>query len=286
MATFQTVHELAGVATAIGPLVLAEAFGFSLFVLTYVAVAVGKEIRAIAFSEAGVPFTFVLVAVCEDMHAIALSLRLDPLADVAFSVATLPDAVAVLDALHPLAIVDFAVLPLVDALPIRFAIFVRAVVRISIRKDLVSAATSLVVGPFSLVGASVVIDEHAKAFSLPLFVQLAAIDAIFVLLDSEILSFPDSLVIELIRDHFIPLDRVTLIFELAILLTRWSEPLLDHLISDELRHFSLCHSCLHSGLRELEGLLREINNVQLRLWLFRFLVLVILDFVRSVLGFP
>ena len=128
----QAVQKLASVATAVRPLVLAETFWFTLFVLTYVTVAIGKEIRAIALSQTGVPLALILVPIGKHVHAIPLSLRLDPLTDVTFSIATLPDTISMFDALQPFTVVHFAILPLVHTFTICFIVFIGAMVRISI----------------------------------------------------------------------------------------------------------------------------------------------------------
>ena len=53
---------------------------------------------------------------------------------------------------------------------------------------------------------------------MPGNVQLAAVDAILVLLDAEIVAFADLFIVELITDHFIVLHSVTVVLKLAVLL--------------------------------------------------------------------
>ena len=183
------------------------------------------------------PLSLIFVAIGKDVHAEALRLRHDPLADVRLAVVAFPDTVSILDAIEPLAVVDLAILPRVDAFPVCFAIFMLAVIRVSIGEDLVATPVPLVLEPLALVGPAVLIDEHAEAFSLPrALAELAAVDAILVLLDAESVVFAQLLVVKLIADHFIVLNGIALVLELAVLLARGSEALLQELFQDLLGH--------------------------------------------------
>ena len=226
VAVFETVDELAGVATSILPFVLSETFGLSIAVLANVAVTVREEVRPVALTETLKPLSFILVTVGEDMDAVSLRLRVHPLTDVGLSIGALPDAVPVLDPFQPLSIVDFSIFPLVNTLAIGFTVFVGAVVRITICKHFETAPMSLVLEPLALVNSPIHVDEHSDALSLPLLIQLASVDAVFVLLDTKIVTLAYFIVIEFIADHFILLHSVTVVLKLSIVFARRSESLL------------------------------------------------------------
>lgn len=247
VAMFEAVHELPCVAAPIFPLVLAEAFWLAVAVLAHVAVSVRKEVGPVAVAQALEPLSFILIAVSKDMDSVALRLRVHPLADIRLTIGAFPDTVAMLDSFQPLAVVDFSVFPLINTLAVRFAIFVGAMVGVTVGEDFEAAAMTLVLEPFSFVDAAVLVDEHTEALSLPRVVQLAPIDAIFVLLNAEIGPFPDLLEVKLVANHFVPLNCVTFVFKCTFLLARWSESLLQHLVPDLIRYtFLPCHgfSCL------------------------------------------
>ena len=248
MPVLQAICKLACVTAPVLPLVLAKALGLALRILAHVAIAVRKEVRTVAFSEALVPLALVLVSVGKNVDAVALCLRAHPLADVGLAISALPDAVAVLDALKPLAVVYFSVLPLIHAFPIWLATFVGPMIGVSAGEDLVAAAISLILAPLTLVDTPVLVDKHAETLSLPrLGVELAAVDAVTILLDAKVALLAHVFVVELIAYHCVMLNRITLILELAVCLAGWPEALLDKLIPNSLRHLGL--SSLFDALR-------------------------------------
>ena len=202
------------------------------------------------------PLALVLVSVGENVDAIPLRLRAHPLANVGLAIGALPDAIAVLNTLQPLTVVYFSVLPLVNAFPIWLAIFVGPMIGVSTGKHFVAAAISLILAPLTLVDTPILIDKHAEALSLPrLWVELAAVDAVTVLLDAKVALLAHVFVVELIAYHCVMLNRITLILELAVGFAGWPEALLDKLISNGLRHLSL--SSLLDALRHGGGGLRQ-----------------------------
>lgn len=215
---FQTVDELASVATSILPLVLPEPFRLSIAVLANVAVAIRKKVGSVSLAEALQPLSFILVAVGKDMDAIALRLRVHPLTDVRLAIGALPDTVAVFDAFQPLSVVDLSIFPLVNAFSICLSVLKGAMVRVPVRKDFETAPVSLVLEPLTLVDSTIQVNEHSKTFSLPLMVQLSSVDAVFILLDTKVGASADLIVIELIADHFILLHCVAVVFKLALVL--------------------------------------------------------------------
>ena len=65
-------------------------------------------------------------------------------------------------------------------------------------KDFVASTAALILNPFTFVNPAVLVDENSETVSLPLLVYLTAVDAVFVLLDTELFRLPESFVIELI----------------------------------------------------------------------------------------
>ena len=236
MAMLQTIHKLACVTATILPLVLAESLRLALLVLTHVAVSVGEEVRTVAVAQALEPLALVLVTIFKDVHAIPFSFSSLPLADVGFTVCALPDAVAMFDAHEPLTVIDLAVLPLVDSFTIRLAILVRTMIRIARGKELVATAATLIREPLAFVDSSVGIDENAVPLTLLILIEQAFIDAIFVLLDTEVTSLTYLLIVELVAYHLILLKGVAIVLELPVSLARGPETFLDHLLVDVLRN--------------------------------------------------
>ena len=112
---------------------------------------------------------------------------------------------------------------------------------VSAGEDLIAAAISLILAPLSLVDPPILVDKHAKALSLPrLGVELAAVDAVTVLLDAKVALLAHVFVVELIAYHCVVLNRITLILKLAVCFAGWPEALLDKLIPNSLRHLGLC----------------------------------------------
>ena len=202
------------------------------------------------------PLALVLVSVGKNVDTIPLCLRAHPLANVGLAIGALPDAIAVLNTLQPLTVVYFSVLPLVNAFPIWLAIFVGPMIGVSTGKHFVAAAISLILAPLTLVDTPILIDKHAEALSLPrLRVELASVDAVTVLLDAKVALLAHVFVVELIAYHCVMLNRITLILKLAVSFAGWPEALLDKLISNGLRHLSLCS--LLDALRHGGGGLRQ-----------------------------
>ncbi len=77
---------------------------------------------------------------------------------------------------------------------------------------------TLVLQPLAFVDAAILVDKYAEAFTLALWIELASIDAVFVLLDAEIAIFAHLFVVKLIADHLILLNCVTFILKLALML--------------------------------------------------------------------
>ena len=248
MTMLETVLKLASVATAIFPLVLSESFRLPIEVLTDIAVAICEEVAAVALSEALMPLTFVFVAVGEHVHAVTLGFAVDPLANIGLTISALPDAVSVLDTLQPLSVVHLAILPLIDALAIGFALLISAMIAVARREDFVAPPVSLVLKPFALVDAPILVYQDTEAFSLSLWIELATIDAVFVLLDAKFAILSDLLEVKLIADHLILLDCVAVILKLAFMLARRSKAFLEHLIQDGLGHLRVT---MHDTIQRL-----------------------------------
>ena len=100
-------------------------------------------------------------------------------------------------------------------------------VRVTTVKDFISSPMSFVLDPLAFVDATVRVLQDAKTISLSVVdVQLAPIDAVFVLFKAKVFSFPEPFIVKLIADHFIMLNRITFIFKLTILFARRSHSLL------------------------------------------------------------
>jgi hypothetical protein len=115
-----------------------------------------------------------------------LGFRADPLANVGLAIGAFPNTIAMLDAFHPLSIVDFSVFPLVDTLTVGLSVLVGAVERVAVSEHFEAPTVAFVLYPLSFVDSTVLVYKDAHTFSLPAVIQLASVDAVFVLLYSEI----------------------------------------------------------------------------------------------------
>jgi len=194
------------------------------------------------------PLTFVLIAVTPNVHSITLCLVVVPLSYVRFALNALPDAVTLLDALYPFTIIEFSVDPRIHTFTMSLALDVLPLVKVSGRPYFVTMAVSLILLPLTLVdSASIVVDENTKALPLlGLRVKLAPVNRVSILLDSKRVRDANLLIIKLIADHLILLNRVTVVFKL-IALARRSETCFRHLLLDNLYSFMKIslHSLLH-----------------------------------------
>lgn len=131
---------------------------------------------------------------------------------------------------------------------------------VSAGEDLIAAAISLVLPPLTFVDPPILVDKHAETLSLPrLGVELAAVDAVAVLLYAKVVLFAHVFVVELVAYHSVMLNCITLILELAVCFAGWPEALLDELIPNSLRHLGLCSflgALRHGG----GGLCQEFIN--------------------------
>ena len=209
---------MSGVTAPILPLVLTESLRFTSAVLAYEAIPICEKVRSVAFSQALVPLAFVFVSVGKDMDTVSLGPGTHPLADVRFSVGAFPDAIAVLDAIHPLSVVNFSVLPLIDTLSVSFPVLVTSIERVPIREHFKAATMAFVLEPFSFIYSSVLVNENTQAFSLSSMIELASINAVFVLLDAKVSPLAHFLVVKFIAYHFITLNCVTVILKVTVML--------------------------------------------------------------------
>lgn len=95
---------------------------------------------------------------------------------------------------------------------------------------------AFVLQPLSFIDSSVLVNKHTQAFSLPGMAELASIDAVFVLFYAKVTAFAYLLVVELIADHFIPFNCVTVVFKVTVVLARRSESPFEHFIMNFLWH--------------------------------------------------
>ena len=95
---------------------------------------------------------------------------------------------------------------------------------------------AFVLQPLSFIDSSVLVNKHTQSFSLPCMAELASIDAVFVLFDAKVTAFAYLLVVELIADHFIPFNCVTVVFKVTVVLARRSESPFEHFIMNFLWH--------------------------------------------------
>lgn len=220
------------------------------------------------------------------MDTKSLRLRHYPLANVRLSVWSFPYSVSILDPIEPLSVIHFSIFPLINTFTIGFALFMRAMICVSIRKMLITAAMSLVLIPFTFVYASIRVDKDSETFSLSsYFVQLTTINTVFVLFETKVRSLAHYFVIKFIADHFVLLNCITVIFKLTISLTWWSKTLLDQLVSDFLRHKRRIHGSLLNFKRCLVNQVfdKRVGSLFVPrwrrscvLWFFYFLILAFL----------
>jgi len=109
-----------------------------------------------------------------------------PLPYKAVSMDSFPYTVSLLLPFDPFSIVNFAVGPYVDSFAFGFTRFILAVVRVSICKQLVPLTISLVSEPGSFIDSACFIDNDTFTTSLSILVDLASINAIFILLDKKL----------------------------------------------------------------------------------------------------
>ena len=115
-----------------------------------------------------VKFSLVPVPVLPLMHSIAMILAILPLSDVRLSIGAFPDTEALLNAKVPLTVVNLAVRPGECALSVQLIVQILAEVGGPVFKELVPASVTLIILPFALIHATVLVDENAETLALAL----------------------------------------------------------------------------------------------------------------------
>ena len=125
----------------------------------------------------------------------------------------------------------------------RLACLIMPLVVVAVRKQLVAPPVSLVVVPLTLVNVAVLL-VHENTVTLSFLrprVQLASVDGVPILLHAERFGLPDSLIIKLVADHVVLLNRVTVVFKLSRLARR-PKPFVRHLLLNLHKPFFQCQS--------------------------------------------
>jgi hypothetical protein len=120
------------------------------------------------------------------VHTESLAFALCPLSDVAFAFLAFPNAIPVLEPFPPFSFVGLAGGPGVESLSMRFVFKVLTVVLPAIRKYFKAVARTLIIQPLAFINPTrSLVDQNAEAFPLSLAIELASVQTILILLDSE-----------------------------------------------------------------------------------------------------
>lgn len=92
--------------------------------------------------------------------------------------------------------------PCEQSFAVGFPIHELPLISIAIDEPFVPATMSLVLDPLALIYAAIIVDDHALSIPLPI-PELALVCRVLVLLDAEILTRLDYLIIELVTFHVI-----------------------------------------------------------------------------------
>ena len=115
-----------------------------------------------------VKLSLISISVLPLVNSITMILSIFPLANVWLSIRAFPDTEALFDTMNPLTVVNFSIRPGEGALSMQFVIQVLAEVGRLIFEEFVAAPVTLIILPFALVYAAILINEDAKTLALAL----------------------------------------------------------------------------------------------------------------------
>ena len=110
--------------------------------------------------------------------------------------------------------------PCEQSFAVGFPIHELPLICVAIDEPFVPATMSLVLDPLALIYAAIIVDNHALSIPLPI-PELALVCRVLVLLDAEILTRLDYLIIELVTFHVI-VQQVLLLVRQELLLLLFS----------------------------------------------------------------
>ena len=168
MTMFETIKEVSNICCPALPLICAKATRFAILIVTCVGVSAFKYISAFSMLEAIEELSLIAVAVLPFVHAIAVHFAAMPLAYIVVASNTFPDTISLLCPLKPLPVIFLPIRPREYTLTMRTIVHKVAEIRRCIGEELVSATTSDIILPITLIDSAIVVDENTLSVALAL----------------------------------------------------------------------------------------------------------------------